>query len=103
MDLTEMVRGIDVEHIPSDLDRDIWNDFEPSKGSERGTVVNHKFTHGGLRSHVLLAACGPEESAIEQKSRGLFTRRLLEAFTTFEIDKLTYAGLVQRMPRLSSK
>ena len=79
--------------------------MESSKVSDlgRGTEVNAGFTHGGLRSHVLLAACGSEESAIELGSRGLFTQRLLEALTTFEIDKLTYAGLLQRMPRLPSR
>ena len=95
-DPTELVRGIDVGHsIPSDLDRDIWDD-----SLERGAVVNASFTHGGLRSHVLLAACGSEENAIEHKSRGMFTQRLLEVLTTFEIEKLTYASLLQRMPRL---
>jgi hypothetical protein len=61
------------------------------KGFRRGTEFNASFIHGGLRSHVLLAACDSEESAIEQKRRGLFTQRLLEALSIFEIDKLTYA------------
>ena len=102
-DPTELARGIDIGNIPSDLDRDIWIDFESSKISGRGTEVNAGFTHGGLRSHVLLAACGSEESAIERNGRGLFTQRLLDALMTFEIDKLTYAGLLQRMPRLPSR
>ena len=95
-----MVRGVNVGNIPSDLDRDVWVGFESSKVSGRGTEVNADFAHGGLRSHVLLAACGSEESALERSSRGLFTQKLLDALTTFEIDKLTYAGLLQRMPRL---
>ena len=102
MDPTELVRGIDAGHIPSDLDREVWDEFESSKDLlvGRGAVVNASFTHGGLMSHVLLAACGSEESAVEQKSRGLFTQRLLEALSTLEIDKLTYASLIQRMPHL---
>jgi hypothetical protein len=101
---TELVRGITFgQHIPLDLDQDIWNDFDPPKGFKCGTVVNASFTHSGLRSHVLLAACGSEESAIEQKSRGLFTQGLLETLTTFKIDKLTYAGLLERMQRLPSR
>ena len=103
MDPTEQVRGIDTGNVPPDLDRDVWINFESLKVSERGTEVNAGFTHGGLRSHVLLAACGSEESAIEQKSRGVFTQKLLDALTTFEIEKLTYAGLLQRMPRLPSR
>ena len=89
-------------NVPSDLDRDIWKEFESSNGSERGTEVNAGFTHGGLRSHVLLAACGAEETAFEQKGRGVFTKGLLEALVTLGIDKLTYTGLLQRMPLLSS-
>jgi hypothetical protein len=102
MDPTELVRGIDAGNIPSELDRDVWIDFESSKGSERGTDVKVGFTHGGLRSHVLLAACSSQESAIEQKSRGLFTQGLLDVLTNSEIDKLTYAGILKRMPRLTS-
>jgi hypothetical protein len=102
-DPTERVRGIDAGKIPSNLDRDVWIDYESSKASERGTEVNASFTHGGLRSHVLLAACGSEESAMEKMSRGLFTQRLLDTLTTYEIDKLTYANLLQRMPRLSTR
>jgi hypothetical protein len=52
---------------------------------------------------VLLAACGSEESAIEQKSRGLFTQRLLDVLMTYDIDKLTYAGLLKKMPDLPNK
>ena len=93
-----MVRGIDVGNIPPD--QDVWVDFESLKVSGRGIEVNANFTHGGLRSHVLLAACGSEESALEQSSKGVFTQKLLDTLTTYEIDKLTYADLLQRMPRL---
>ena len=99
-DPTELVRGIDVANVPSDLDRDVWKDFESSNGSERGTVVNASFTHSGLRSHVLLAACDAEESALERKSRGLFTQGLLRVLMAIGIDKLTYADLLQQMPHL---
>ena len=80
----------------------MWVDFESSKGSTRGTDAS-------AGSHVLLAACRPEESAIErkstieQKSRGLFTQSLLDTLRTSEINKLTYAGLLQRIPHLSSR
>ena len=100
-DPTELTRGIDVENIPSDLDQEVWNDLEPSK--ERGTDVDASSTHRGLRSHVLLAACGSEESAIERGSRGLFTQKLLDTLRNSEVDKLTYADLLQRMPALPSR
>ena len=98
-DPTELIRGINVGNVPSDLDQDIWMGFE---GSERGTeVVAASFPFSRFRSHVLLAACGTDESTIEQRGRGLFTQALLDAFMTFEIDKLTYTDLLQRMPHLS--
>ena len=94
---SELVRGIDV---PSDFEQDMWIDNEFSKGSKRGT-------DSSAGSHVLLAACSSEESAIErkieQRNRGLFTQSLLETLRTSEINNLTYAGLLQRIPLLHSR
>ena len=100
----DLVRGIGPVNgkISPELDRHLWIGFESSKGLERGTDVNADYTHRGLKSHVLLAACGSEESAIERKGRGLFTQGLLDTLRTSEIDKLTYARLLQRIPLLPS-
>ena len=89
--------------IPSDLDQDIWSSFETSRDVERGTVVHSGFARNGLRSHVLLAACGAEGIAYERAGRGLFTVELLKVFEEIGIDKLSYASLFAlRMQPLSN-
>ena len=96
-----MVRGgFEVRDVPSDLDRHIWGDVETLKGLGRGTKVHASSFYGGLRAYVLLAACGEEESALEQNHRGLFTQALLDALKKFGIDKLTYTSLLKRMSPL---
>jgi hypothetical protein len=104
VDPTFKARAIDVEYVPSesDLDQDIWIDFESFKDSGRGTKVHSGFAHKGLRSHVLLAACHSEELAYERTSRGVFTMTLLKTLVDIGIDKLSYATLFERMPPLSS-
>ena len=95
--------AIDVGNIPSDLDQDIWIDFETSNNPERGTEVHSGFACKGLRSHVLLAACHSQEKAYERTSRGVFTVALLKTLVEVGIDKLTYATLFNHwMPPLSS-
>jgi hypothetical protein len=101
LDPTFKARTIDVGNIPSDLDQDVWIEFE---SSGRGTRVHSGFAHQGLRSHILLAACHSQELAYERTSRGVFTVALLKTLVHNGIDKLTYATLFDpsRMPPLSS-
>jgi hypothetical protein len=79
--------------IPPDLDRNIW-------GGHRSTSIAPGFLRSGLRSHVLLAACGAEENAKEELGRGYFTKRLLATLEAVGADKVTYADLVQQIPSL---
>ena len=79
--------------IPSDLDKNIW-------GGTRGTSIASGFLKSGLRSHVLLSACGAEENASEDEGRGYFTKRLLDTLEIVGADKVTYADLIQRIPSL---
>ncbi|CCM00513.1 uncharacterized protein FIBRA_02547 [Fibroporia radiculosa] len=97
---TRLVRGIKVEHIPVDLDEEIWATFQPSSSHDRATAIAAGFTHSGLASHVLLAACGAEEFSYEEEGRGLFTKALVDALVSYGADKLTYADVVQRMASL---
>jgi hypothetical protein len=88
------VRGVKMPvKIPPDLDKDIW-------GGRRGTSVAPGFLKSGLRSHVLLSACGAEESAKEEDGRGYFTKKLLDTLEAVGADKVTYADLIQRIPCL---
>ena len=97
-----MFRGVDVRNAPSNLVQDVWSDFETSKDVESGSMVHSGFAHRGLRSHVLLAACGAEELAYERTSRGMFTGALLKTLVEIGLDKLTYTGLIQQISHLST-
>jgi Caspase domain len=77
------------DNVPTDLDIDIW----------KNALVG--FQHHGLRSHVLLAACGAKELAFEQEGRGAFTSALLELLRTICAQNITYANLLQRLPTLT--
>lgn len=100
-----MVRSIDVKEVPSDLDRDIWEHFRPSNSGARAGILASGFATTDFASHVLLVACGPEESTIEEKGknnsvRGVFTKALLHALESHGAQGLTYRDLLQRLPGL---
>ncbi|CCM00516.1 uncharacterized protein FIBRA_02550 [Fibroporia radiculosa] len=100
---TRLDRGIEVKtSLPADLDQEIWN--SPSSSSEeRAIAISAGFAHSGLRSHVLLAACGAEERAREERARGLFTKALIDALISYGTDKLTYADVIKRMSPLPTQ
>ncbi|CAE6454717.1 unnamed protein product [Rhizoctonia solani] len=57
-------------------------------------------------THVLLAACGHQEAAFENRDSlgkyGYFTMALLEVLRSIDIDGLTYKSLIQRLPALKT-
>ncbi|KAK0202204.1 hypothetical protein DFS33DRAFT_1061251 [Desarmillaria ectypa] len=57
------------------------------------------FSNSFFRSHVLLAACGSEESAREQDREGIFTKVLLRALKESVLEDLppTYLSLIQSL------
>jgi hypothetical protein len=72
----------------------------PKTSDTRGTFVAHGFAHQGLRSHVLLAACGSEELAYETEGSGDFTAALLKTLKQYGAEKTTYKGCIHRFPTL---
>ncbi|KAG6915810.1 hypothetical protein DXG01_009684 [Tephrocybe rancida] len=54
-----------------------------------------------LMPHVLLAACKPDQVAIESHEGGAFTRALVKEIKKGNLDKITYAGLIRCLPELS--
>ena len=78
-----------VRNFPPNLDKDIWGVVESSRAppKDRGTKVHSSFVRSGLRSHVLLAACGSQKLAYEQMStgRGVFTVALLKTLMNIGI------------------
>ncbi|KZV76174.1 hypothetical protein PENSPDRAFT_680379 [Peniophora sp. CONT] len=85
--------------ISSSYQRDIW------VHSQRGVAYLPKFANAGLTSHVVLAACGPDESAYEDriKHEGRFTSAFLSVLETAGTDTLTYAELIRRLDYLPSQ
>jgi len=85
-----------IRQIPPDLDQEIWGVLVASRSAN----IAPGFLHSGLRSHVLLAACGANELAMEVDGRGFFTQALLEVLTTVGAERITYAGLLRRIRKL---
>ncbi|KAG6906652.1 hypothetical protein DXG01_012738 [Tephrocybe rancida] len=56
---------------------------------------------GPSSSHVLLAACKPDQFAIERDHHGAFTSALLKLLNNKGVDTLTYADVIMRLPDLS--
>ncbi|PPQ84732.1 hypothetical protein CVT25_013797 [Psilocybe cyanescens] len=75
-----------------DIDRKI------SQGSQNGM-----YSHSGLRSHVLLAACASDEKAYEHQDRGIFSTALLDLFQTVPLDQLRYCEILPRMRPISQQ
>jgi Caspase domain len=84
--------------VASDLDVDIWSNTQFEKS---GVAIAPGFLHHGLKSHILLAACGRNELAYEEQGNGVFTNALLKLLSTIGAQNVTYANLLQRLPRLT--
>jgi len=66
--------------------------------ASRGARYHPDFKYHGLYSHVLLAACEPDQEAQERPTiGGLFTAALLKALKETDITRLTYKGLIDRV------
>ena len=85
--------------IPPNLDVAIWDDVTDRR--TRAVVVSPGFAYSGMKSHVLLTACREEESAGEDEGGGIFTRALLAALRTVPIDRTTYRGLMDLIPKIA--
>ncbi|THH28739.1 hypothetical protein EUX98_g5435 [Antrodiella citrinella] len=75
---------------PEDLHTGLWRNNltgSPSQKPVRG------FARVGYDSHVVLAACGHGQSAIESKGGGNFTRALITAKDAHAIHRKTYVDL----------
>ncbi|KAG8836256.1 hypothetical protein FRC18_011647, partial [Serendipita sp. 400] len=90
------VRSVEAnEDIPDDLDIEIWGTSEGKRAK-----IPAEFKYHGSASHVLLAACASNQSAMENNCRGVFTQALLDTITTLGVENLTYASLIKHLPDL---
>jgi len=65
----------------------------------RGGAPAHGFSGKLQGSHVLLAACGPNETASESRQfrRGVFSQQLLEILKKEDVRTLTYTLLMHKL------
>jgi hypothetical protein len=95
---TGRARSIKVtKPISDNVDSDILGE----KGI-RAAAVPKGFQYNGTTSHVLLAACGANEFANENDGRGAFTQAFLEMLDKTGYNKLTYAGLIRKLPKINA-
>ncbi|CAA7268644.1 unnamed protein product [Cyclocybe aegerita] len=81
----------------AESDKEIWR-WSVHDGARGGSAAQG-FSGQLHGSHVLLAACGPDEPACESHilKRGLFSMRLLEVLKQEDISNLTYTSLMHKL------
>ncbi|KZV61918.1 hypothetical protein PENSPDRAFT_658546 [Peniophora sp. CONT] len=114
-DFASIPRGIEFKNkddpsieytIRASYQQELWGDEREEPVEEkRGIAHLAAFANSGLRSHVLLAACSPDQSAYEDcgTREGRFTSALLHELETAGMDTLTYSELIRRLDKLPSQ
>ncbi|KAF8970606.1 hypothetical protein BDZ97DRAFT_1790093 [Flammula alnicola] len=87
----ERVRSVVVDFAihTEDLDQEILESvaFRIPNNSPR-------YLYYGLRSHILISACGSDETARERYGRGKFTAAFIKLLRTVPLDKLRYSDIL---------
>ncbi|KZV76182.1 hypothetical protein PENSPDRAFT_474063 [Peniophora sp. CONT] len=100
-------RGMEFKSLDGKTDITISASYEQYlfPGDHRGIADLPEFANAGLRSHIVLAACGPKENAYEDRQRheGRFTSALLRVLKGAGADAITYAELMRRLDNLPSQ
>ena len=73
------------------MDRDIWD------SGRRGSGVSSDLLHGGLKSHILIAACSSSELATEADGRGNFSTAFLKLLRSTSPDEIRYSDILTYM------
>ncbi|PPQ85019.1 hypothetical protein CVT25_010408 [Psilocybe cyanescens] len=93
-------RAIPPERVVYDktLDNDLYKRIRVSKGDKR-----YGFGNGGVKSHMLLAACRSFEEAKEVNGHGVFTSALLKLFNDKPPTVLRYCDILDQMDVISGQ
>ncbi|PPR00906.1 hypothetical protein CVT26_015516 [Gymnopilus dilepis] len=94
------VRSLDLNdefHYDPAVDADIL--YDGTRGSRPAPL----YEHGGLKSHILLAACGSLELAVESNGRGNFSSALLNLLKRVPPDELRYCELLGKMDHIPNQ
>lgn len=85
--------------LTEDRDRGIWERQTPVRSGTRGLGTYGGFSGKHQESHVLLAACGVDQVALEKPGvGGIFTYQLLRILDDAEnIGDLTYISLMHKL------
>ncbi|KIJ36101.1 hypothetical protein M422DRAFT_261648 [Sphaerobolus stellatus SS14] len=93
-DSSSLIRSVDVDvEVPPGLDESIRCACDTS----RGIALPRESYARGAKSHVLLAACGRQETAREKGGRGYFTKALLKLLEAVGPENLTYASVLEKI------
>ncbi|KAF8594925.1 hypothetical protein BDV93DRAFT_576869 [Ceratobasidium sp. AG-I] len=89
------IRGVDTKDVPP------LTDSDDSEILPAGSAVLSGRVQRGLGTHVLLAACAPDQKAGDTKEGGEFTIALIEVLRKLGASNLTYKRCIQelRLPR----
>ncbi|KZT70653.1 hypothetical protein DAEQUDRAFT_764523 [Daedalea quercina L-15889] len=83
--------------VPLTLDQDVWKWGLSTRSAT--TIVPTGFLYKAMQSHVLLAACRPDEQALEAakvpQPRGAFTVGLMKVLRSQNLAELSYARLAE--------
>ncbi|KAF8433706.1 caspase domain-containing protein [Boletus edulis BED1] len=87
---------------PADLERKVLSSMPKPSARAAHTVIQEGLQYKAMESHVLLAACRPDESALEDPSRkdapgGLFTSALIESMRHSSLHDTSYAKLFEML------
>ena len=94
-----MHRGLVLTDVlPSTLDQGMWSKVEGNTKAISATG----FAEKGLRSHVLIAACGESEKAQECNGRGLFSTALLQLWEGEggQLSRLSYSDILRKIEHI---
>ncbi|KIJ55443.1 hypothetical protein M422DRAFT_774468 [Sphaerobolus stellatus SS14] len=98
-DSSSLIRSVDIDvQVPLDLDQLLWSDQ-----NARGGAFSRYSSARGVKSHILLSACGRKESARENGGRGCFTKALLALLEDVGPESLTYTSVLERMGPISRR
>jgi hypothetical protein len=86
---------LDPPPLSANCDKDIWS----RETGTRGVGIAEGFSGKFHASHVLLAACGRDQSAWEdpKSGQGLFTQSLLKLLGRRDVESLTYTSLMHNL------
>ncbi|CAE6528245.1 unnamed protein product [Rhizoctonia solani] len=99
------VRSVDKKDLPL---LPVLPDRSMVQDALSGSDVVDPFSPGlsfqAVDTHILLAACGLREAAFENREQnyGYFSKALLAVLRSVEVNSLTYRGLMQRIPALTT-